>query len=207
MNIQAQAVHHEQMRIAGVRVDTDERVNVVNPYTNKVIGTVPAARPEHVRDAFAKAKAFKSRLTRYERQQILLRTADILASRKEQFARLITAESGLCWKDSLYEAGRAYDVYSFAGQLTIKDDGEVFSCDISPQGKSRKIFTMRTPLLGTISAITPFNHPLNMVSHKIAPAIATNNRIVLKPTCSTKRGFRRKCCLSSPEIPIRWGTP
>jgi putative phosphonoacetaldehyde dehydrogenase len=182
MNMQAQAVRHEQMRIAGALIDTDERVNVVNPYTNKVIGTVPAARSEHVRDAFAKAKAFKSKLTRYERQQILLRTADILANRKEEFARLITAESGLCWKDSLYEAGRAYDVYSFAGLLTIKDDSEVFSCDISPQGKSRKIFTMRTPLLGAISAITPFNHPLNMVSHKIAPAIATNNRIVLKPT-------------------------
>ncbi|HEX7925016.1 MAG TPA: phosphonoacetaldehyde dehydrogenase, partial [Bradyrhizobium sp.] len=114
--------------------------------------------------------------------RILLRTAEILAGRKEEFARLITAESGLCWKDSLYEAGRAYDVYSFAGQLAIKDDGETFSCDISPQGKARKIFTMRTPLLGAISAITPFNHPLNMVSHKIAPAIATNNRVVLKPT-------------------------
>jgi putative phosphonoacetaldehyde dehydrogenase len=182
MNIQAQAVRHEKMRIAGALVDTDERVEVFNPYTNKVIGTVPAARPEHVRNAFAKAKAFKPKLTRYERQKILLRTADLLADRKEQFARLITAESGLCWKDSLYEAGRAYDVYSFAGQLTIKDDSEVFSCDISPQGKARKIFTMRTPLLGAISAITPFNHPLNMVSHKIAPAIATNNRIVLKPT-------------------------
>lgn len=182
MNIQAQAIRHEQMRIAGSLVDTDERVEVFNPYTNKVVGTVPAARPEHVRKAFEKAKAFKPALTRYERQQILLRTADILASRKEEFARLITSESGLCWKDSLYEAGRAYDVYSFAGQLTIKDDSEVFSCDISPQGKARKIFTMRTPLLGTISAITPFNHPLNMVSHKIAPAIATNNRIVLKPT-------------------------
>jgi phosphonoacetaldehyde dehydrogenase len=182
MNIQTAAVRHEQMRIAGKRVDTDERVEVINPYTSKVIGTVPAARPDQVREAFAKAKAFKSKLTRYERQQILLRTADILASRKEEFARLITAESGLCWKDSLYEAGRAYDVYSFAGQLTINDDSEVFSCDISPQGKARKIFTLRTPLLGTISAITPFNHPLNMVSHKIAPAIATNNRIVLKPT-------------------------
>jgi phosphonoacetaldehyde dehydrogenase len=182
MNIQTQAVRHEKMRIAGAFVDTDERIEVFNPYTNKIIGTVPAARSEHVRDAFAKARAFKPRLTRYERQKILLRTADILAERKEQFARLITAESGLCWKDSLYEAGRAYDVYSFAGQLTIKDDSEVFSCDISPQGKARKIFTMRTPLLGAISAITPFNHPLNMVSHKIAPAIATNNRIVLKPT-------------------------
>ncbi|MGY3535180.1 phosphonoacetaldehyde dehydrogenase [Bradyrhizobium sp. USDA 4452] len=182
MNIQSPAVRHEQMRIAGSLIDTDEHVEVFNPYTNKVVGTVPAARPEHVRSAFAKAAAFKPKLTRYERQRILLRTAEILAGRKEDFARLITAESGLCWKDSLYEAGRAYDVYSFAGQLAIKDDGETFSCDISPQGKARKIFTIRTPLLGAISAITPFNHPLNMVSHKIAPAIATNNRVVLKPT-------------------------
>jgi putative phosphonoacetaldehyde dehydrogenase len=146
------------------------------------VGTVPVARPEHVREAFAKAKAFRPKLTRYERQQILLKTADLLAARKEEFARLITAESGLCWKDSLYEAGRAYDVYSFAGQLTIKDDGETYACDISPQGKQRKIFTTRFPLNGVISAITPFNHPLNMVSHKLAPAIATNNRVVLKPT-------------------------
>ncbi|WP_038380419.1 phosphonoacetaldehyde dehydrogenase [Bradyrhizobium elkanii] len=182
MNIQSQAVRHEQMRIAGSLVDTDEHVEVFNPYSNKVVGTVPAARPEHVRSAFSRAAAFKPKLTRYERQRILLRTAEILAGRKEEFARLITAESGLCWKDSLYEAGRAYDVYSFAGQLAIKDDGETFSCDISPQGKARKIFTTRTPLLGAISAITPFNHPLNMVSHKIAPAIATNNRVVLKPT-------------------------
>ena len=138
--------------------------------------------PEHVRQAFAKAAAYKPKLTRYERQQILLRTAELLRDRKEEFARIITAESGLCWKDSLYEAGRAYDVYSFAGQLTINDDGEIYSCDISPQSKMRKIFTMRTPLRGVISAITPFNHPLNMVSHKLAPAIATNNRVVLKPT-------------------------
>src|SRR6202008_543631 len=185
MNVQTKpvaAVRHEAMRIAGKRVETDQQIEVLNPYDGTVAGTIAAARPEHVREAFAKAKAFKPKLTRYERQQILLKTADLLAARKEEFARLITAESGLCWKDSLYEAGRAYDVYSFAGQLTIKDDGETYACDISPQGKSRKIFTMRTPLLGTISAITPFNHPLNMVSHKIAPAIATNNRIVLKPT-------------------------
>lgn len=185
MNIQAKPVaeiRKESMRIAGKRVDTSEQIDVRNPYTGAVVGTVPAARPEHVRDAFAKAKAFKPKLTRYERQQILLRTAELLRDRKEQFARIITAESGLCWKDSLYEAGRAYDVYSFAGQLTIKDDGETYACDISPQGKQRKIFTTRMPLGGVISAITPFNHPLNMVSHKLAPAIATNNRIVLKPT-------------------------
>jgi phosphonoacetaldehyde dehydrogenase len=184
MNVQAKSapVRHETLRIAGKRVDTDERIDVRNPYDGSVVGTVPAARPEQVREAFRKAKAFKPKLTRYERQRILLRTAELLAARKEEFARLITAESGLCWKDSLYEAGRAYDVYSFAGQLCIRDDGETFSCDISPQGKARKIFTTRVPLLGVISAITPFNHPLNMVSHKLAPAIATNNRVVLKPT-------------------------
>jgi phosphonoacetaldehyde dehydrogenase len=185
MNIQAKpvaAIRHEAMRIAGKRVETDQQIEVLNPYNGAVVGTVPAARPEHVREAFAKAKAFKPKLTRYERQQILMKTADLLAARKEEFARIITAESGLCWKDSLYEAGRAYDVYSFAGQLTIKDDGETYACDISPQGKQRKIFTTRQPLGGVISAITPFNHPLNMVSHKLAPAIATNNRIVLKPT-------------------------
>lgn len=172
----------ESMRIAGKLVETDEVLEVFNPYNDQVVGTVPAARPEHVREAFAKARAFKPKLTRFERQQILQRTAETLRDRREDFARLITAESGLCWKDSLYEASRAYDVWSFAAQLTIKDDGEIYSCDISPNGKARKIYTTRLPLLGVISAITPFNHPLNMVSHKLAPAIATNNRLVLKPT-------------------------
>src|SRR5580658_2665876 len=114
------AFRREAMRIAGKSVVTDDVVKVFNPYTNEVVGTVPAARPEHVREAFSKAKAFKSKLTRYERQQILLRTADILFKRREEIAAVITAESGLCWKDSLYEASRAYDVWSFAGQLTIR---------------------------------------------------------------------------------------
>lgn len=175
-------VRRETMRIAGRPVDTDDAVEVRNPYDGSLVGTVPAARPEHVREAFAKARAFQPKLTRYERQGILQRTAELLRDRRESFARLITAESGLCWKDSLYEASRAYDVWSFAAQLTIKDDGEIYSCDISPNGKARRIYTTRTPLLGVISAITPFNHPLNMVSHKLAPAIATNNRLVLKPT-------------------------
>lgn len=175
-------VRHESMRIAGRLVTTDEVIEVKNPYDGSLVGTVPAARGEHVREAFAKAQAYKPKLSRYERQQILLKTADLLAARREEFARIISAESGLCWKDAIYEATRAYDVYSFAGQLCIRDDGEQFSCDISPNGKARKIFTTRVPLIGVISAITPFNHPLNMVSHKLAPAIATNNRVVLKPT-------------------------
>uniref|UniRef100_UPI002609BA53 phosphonoacetaldehyde dehydrogenase n=1 Tax=uncultured Kiloniella sp. TaxID=1133091 RepID=UPI002609BA53 len=177
-------VGHEPMRIAGKKVDTEGRIDVHYPYTNEVIGSVPRGTAAHAKEAFEIAANYESKLTRYERQQILFRVAEILNDRKEEISDIITAESGLCKKDSLYEVGRAYDVYTLAGQMCILDDGEIFSCDITPQGKSRKIFTEREPLKA-ISAITPFNHPLNMISHKIAPAIATNNCIVCKPTEKT----------------------
>ena len=173
---------HEQMRIAGKLVDAQERIEVRNPYSGEIVGTVPAADPAQVAEAFKIGHAYQAKLTRYERQKILLRCAEILAQRREEIARLITAESGLCLKDSLYEVGRALDVYTLTGQLLIRDDSEVYACDITAQGKARRIFTARTPMLGCIAAITPFNHPLNMISHKIAPAIATNNRVVAKPT-------------------------
>jgi putative phosphonoacetaldehyde dehydrogenase len=173
---------HEKMRVAGRLVDAEERIDVYNPYTGKVVGTVPAASPSQVAEAFRIGNGYRSRLSRYERQRILTRTAEILDKRRTEIACLITAESGLCLKDSLYEVGRAYDVYLLAGQLAIRDDSEVYSCDITPHGKPRRIYTSRGPVLGCISAITPFNHPLNMISHKIAPAIATNNRVVAKPT-------------------------
>ncbi len=171
----------EAMRIGGKKVSTENTVPVHYPYTNEVIGTVPAGRAEHAAEAFRIAAAYKPKLTRYERQQILFRTAELIRSRANDLSRLITLELGLSLKDSAYECGRAYDVFSLAGQLAILDDGQIFSCDLTPQGKARKIFTKREPV-GVISAITPFNHPLNMVSHKIAPAIATNNCVVCKPT-------------------------
>lgn len=173
---------HETMRIAGKLADAQERIDVRNPYTGDIVGTVPAANSRQVADAFEIGYGYRSKLTRYDRQKILTRTAEILAQRREEIAILITAESGLCLKDSLYEVGRAYDVYLLAAQLAIRDDSEVYSCDITPHGKARRIYTSRTPVRGCISAITPFNHPLNMISHKIAPAIATNNRVVAKPT-------------------------
>lgn len=171
----------EAMRIGGKKVSTDKTVPVHYPYTNEVIGTVPAGRAEHAAEAFRIAAAYKPKLTRYERQKILFRAAELIRARTADLSRLITLELGLSLKDSAYECGRAYDVYSLAGQLSILDDGQIFSCDLTPQGKARKIFTKREPV-GVISAITPFNHPLNMVSHKIAPAIATNNCVVCKPT-------------------------
>jgi putative phosphonoacetaldehyde dehydrogenase len=171
----------ESMRIAGRKVDTVERVPVFYPYTGEEIGSVPAGQAEHAREAFAIAAAYKPTLTRYQRQQILLNAARIINERKAELAPIIVAELGISLADALYECGRAYDVYSLAGMLCIHDDGEIFSCDLTPHGKARKIFTLREPLRA-ISAITPFNHPLNMISHKIAPAIATNNCIVVKPT-------------------------
>jgi putative phosphonoacetaldehyde dehydrogenase len=178
---------HEKMRIAGKLVDSDtgKNIEVLNPYNGEVVGTVPRASREQVAGAFEIAANYQPQLTRYERQQILLKTAEIIVSRRDQISDLITAESGLSKKDSLYEVGRAYDVFSLSGQLCINDDSQVFSCDLTPHGKQRKIFTQRDPLLGVISAITPFNHPLNMISHKIAPSIATNNCMVAKPTEQT----------------------
>ncbi|MDB9704448.1 phosphonoacetaldehyde dehydrogenase [Rhodospirillales bacterium] len=173
---------HETMRIGGKKVDTDERVEVFNPYDGSLVGTVPSADPSHIAAAFKNSQDYTPNLTRYERQQILMKTAELLVERKHGISDVITAECGISKKDSLYEVGRAFDVFHLAGQLCIKDDGEIFSCDLTPHGQRRKIFTQREPLLGVISAITPFNHPLNMVAHKIAPSIATNNRMVCKPT-------------------------
>jgi phosphonoacetaldehyde dehydrogenase len=171
----------ESMRIGGKKVDADGVVPVHYPYTNEIIGSVPAGRAEHAARAFEIAANYKPRLTRYERQQILFKAGELIRQRRDALANLITLELGLSLKDSTYECGRAYDVFTLAGQLCILDDGQIFSCDLTPQGKARKIFTKREPV-GVISAITPFNHPLNMVSHKIAPAIATNNCVVCKPT-------------------------
>jgi phosphonoacetaldehyde dehydrogenase len=175
----------EKMRIAGTHVGNDRSIDVRNPYTGALVGTVPKATVDDVRRAFAIAKGFRSPLTRHDRYRILYRTAEIIRSRTDEISDLITAECGICKKDSLYEVGRACDVFVFAGNAALADDGQIFSCDLTPHGKKRKVYTLREPLLGAISAITPFNHPLNQVAHKVAPSIATNNRMVLKPTEKT----------------------
>ena len=175
----------ESMRIAGERVRGSRTLDVLNPYTNQRVGTVPRASVDDIRRAFAIARAYTPRLTRFERAEICRKAAAIINDRAVPLSDLITAECGICKKDSLYEVGRARDVFTFAGNAALQDDGQIFSCDLTPHGKSRKVYTLRQPLLGVISAITPFNHPLNQVAHKIAPAIATNNRMVLKPTEKT----------------------
>jgi aldehyde dehydrogenase (NAD+) len=178
-------VLQEGLRIGGARVDTERHREVVNPYTGAAIAAVAQASVDDVRRAIGVARAFRSPLTRYERYRICYQTAAALRSRTEELADLITAESGLCKKDSRYEVGRACDVFVFAGNAALQDDGQVFSCDLTAHGKRRKVYTLREPLLGVIVAITPFNHPLNQVAHKVAPSIASNNRMVLKPSEKT----------------------
>ena len=174
-------INNESMRIAGKKVEAEKVIEVEYPYTGEVIGTVPAGNAEHAKQALDIAANFTPKLTRYERQKILQNTAEKLIERKEDISNVITYELGISKQDSLYEVGRAFDVFSLTAQLCIYDDGEIFSCDLTPHGKARKIFTIREPLTA-ISAITPFNHPLNMVAHKIAPSIATNNCMVCKQT-------------------------
>src|SRR5213075_2879631 len=118
------------------------------------------------------------------RSQILERARQLLETRSVEFARLIAGESGLCLRETRYEVGRALDVLRFASMEALRDDGQIFSCDISPQGKARKIFTQREPL-GCAVCITPFNHPLNQVAHKLAPAIAAGTPVILKPSEKT----------------------
>lgn len=184
MNKPDTPIRHEAMRIGGEKITTKDVIEVRYPYTDEVIGTVPAGDASHAARAFEIAANYAPKLTRYERQQILFRAAELIRERREEIAHWLTLELGICKQHSLYETGRSYDVFTLAGQLAILDDGQIFSCDLTPHGKARKIYTMREPVRA-ISAITPFNHPLNMVAHKIAPAIATNNCVVCKPTEQT----------------------
>ncbi|MES2184773.1 MAG: phosphonoacetaldehyde dehydrogenase [Pseudomonadota bacterium] len=172
----------EALRIGGEKVHTDRTIDVRNPYTGERVGTVPMATLELVRRAYEIGHAYVPTLSRYERSAILNRAATLLRQRTEEASTLITSESGLSKKDSIYEIGRVADVLNFGANEALRDDGQVFSCDLTPHGKKRKVITMREPLLGVITAITPFNHPMNQVAHKVVPSVATNNRMVLKPS-------------------------
>ena len=142
------AVLHAKMRIAGDEVGGARTIDVRNPYNGELVGTVPKATVEDIRRAFAIAKGYKATLTRHDRYRILYRAAEIIRSRSDAISDLITAECGICKKDSLYEVGRACDVFVFAGNAALNDDGQIFSCDLTPHGKKRKVYTLREPLLG-----------------------------------------------------------
>jgi len=170
--------------VAGRPLKSGNTLAVRNPYNGASVGAVVCAGRADTEAAIAAALAFRETPTRYQRSEVLEKARVLLDARREEFARLITSESGLCLRETRYEVGRALDVLRFAAMEALRDDGQIFSCDISPQGKSRKIFTTREPL-GCAVCITPFNHPLNTVAHKLAPAIAAGTPVILKPSEKT----------------------
>jgi putative phosphonoacetaldehyde dehydrogenase len=157
---------------------------VHNPYDGDLVGEVPLISPEQLRRRLDAGAGYVNSLSRHERSEILFAVAEQIRSRRAELAALITAESGLCLADSLYETGRSVDVFRLAAMEALRDDGETFAGDISPHGRNRRAHTMRVPI-HLVGAITPFNHPLNQVAHKLAPAIAAGAPIVLKPSEKT----------------------
>ncbi|MGB0991219.1 MAG: aldehyde dehydrogenase family protein [Akkermansiaceae bacterium] len=171
--------------IAGKPFHSDNKLEVHYPYDNSLTGTVSKIGPPQLDEAInAALEGQKNPLSRYQRHEILRKAAVLLAEHREELAKLICREAGLCMRETMYETGRSSDVMEFAAIEALKDDGEVFSCDISPQGKNRKIITFKQPVQ-LISSITPFNHPLNQVAHKVAPAIAAGAPMLLKPSEKT----------------------
>jgi phosphonoacetaldehyde dehydrogenase len=170
--------------IDGREVFGDQQFEVRYPYTGEAIGSAPRLSRDEVAAVLDRAAERRFDLSRHERAQILNRIADRLQAEEEDFATLITLESGLALKDTRYELRRAQDVFRFAAMEALRDDGQVFACDTSANGKNRRAYTLREPLR-LVAAITPFNHPLNQVAHKVAPSIATNNVMVLKPSGRT----------------------
>jgi phosphonoacetaldehyde dehydrogenase len=159
-------------------------IPVHSPYGGELVGEAPAADFAQTRAMLDAGASYTDELSRHERSQILFGVADALASRREELAALITSESGLCLKDTRYEVERGVDVFRLAAMEALRDDGETFAGDISPHGRNRRAHTSAVPVR-LVAAITPFNHPLNQVAHKLAPAIAAGAPIVVKPSEKT----------------------
>src|SRR5437879_1175944 len=130
-------------QIAGKPISTGKHLAVKNPFNGQAVGAVTLAGREHVDAAIAAAVGFRSTPSRWQRFTVLDQARQLLAERREEFARLITSESGLCIRETRYEVGRATDVLRFAAMEALRDDGEIFSWDISPQGKASKRITLR----------------------------------------------------------------
>ena len=157
-------------------------LDVLYPYTGEVAGRVRQVDGAELERALTATLPVE--LTRWAGHEILTKARSLLSESAEEFAQLIRCETGLCMRETRYEVGRTQDVLQFAAMEALRDDGQIFSCDISPQGQARKIFTTREPLK-LVAAITPFNHPLNQVAHKLSPAIAAGAPVILKPSEKT----------------------
>ncbi len=157
---------------------------VFNPFENKAVGEVNQATSRDIDDAIRSAEAafhLTRKLSPYERGAALDSVSHSLAEKKDEFARLITAETGKPISFSRAEAERAVFTIATSAEEARRIEGHVLPLDVVPGPGNRSAIVRRFPL-GVIGAITPFNYPLNLVAHKLGPAIASGNTVVLKPS-------------------------
>jgi acyl-CoA reductase-like NAD-dependent aldehyde dehydrogenase len=175
----------KRLLIAGEWVETGEWQEVRSPYSGEVVGRVPKAGAEETRRAIDAAEAaMQEPLPAHKRAEILVRVAGALGRRHEEVARLISDEAGKPMKAAKIEASRAMSTYTFSAVEARKLAGEMVPMDASQAGEGKLAFTLRRPI-GVVGAISPFNFPLNLVAHKIAPALAAGCAVVLKPAGQT----------------------
>ncbi len=172
------------MIIGGKKVNKPEKIDVIYPYTLEKIGEAPKGSPEDVIQAIEKAKIGLKKLknlTTYEIYERLLKVAQLLKENREEFAKTLVYEVGKTIKEARTEVDRAINTITLSAEEAKRVYGEYVHFDASPNGKGKRGFYFREPA-GIVSAITPFNFPLNLTAHKIAPAIAAKCPFILKPS-------------------------
>src|SRR5712691_2378544 len=171
--------------LAGDWIETGDWLDVRSPYSGEVVGRVAKAGADEARRAIdAAGRAMQEPLPAHKRAEILVRVAGALGRRHEEAARLISDEAGKPLKAARVEAARAMSTYTFAAVEARKLVGEMVPMDAAQAGEGKLAFTLRRPI-GVVGAISPFNFPLNLVAHKIAPALAAGCAVVLKPASAT----------------------
>jgi acyl-CoA reductase-like NAD-dependent aldehyde dehydrogenase len=181
----AVTVDERRLLLDGEWIETGEWHEVRSPFSGEVVARVPEAGAEHARRAVdAAERAMADPLPAHRRAEILDRVAALLRERHEDAARTISAEAGKPMKAARLEAERAVSTFTMAAVQARTLAGEAVPMDASPAGAGKTAFTMRLPI-GVVGAITPFNFPLNLVGHKVAPALAAGCAVVLKPAGQT----------------------
>jgi glyceraldehyde-3-phosphate dehydrogenase (NADP+) len=169
--------------IAGEWIDTEEKIEVLNPFNGEVVDTVPNGAPPEVEKALASATRgaqVMAELPAYQRFSILMKAAGLLVERQEEFARLISQESGKALWESRLEVLRAAETIELSAEEAKRIRGESIPLDAASGGKGKFGFSLRVPC-GIVVAISPFNFPLNLLCHKVAPGLAAGNAVIAKP--------------------------
>jgi acyl-CoA reductase-like NAD-dependent aldehyde dehydrogenase len=181
----AATASEKKLLIGGEWVETGDWVEVRSPYSGDVVGRVAKAGAAEARRAVDAAEAaMREPLPAHKRAEILVRVAGHLGRRHEEVAQTISAEAGKPLKAAKVEAARAMSTFTMAAVEARKLAGEMVPMDASQAGEGKLAFTLRLPI-GVVGAISPFNFPLNLVAHKIAPALAAGCAVVLKPASQT----------------------